>query len=139
MTKKQIAFLILLLISLNIYADFKESDKKRPVTAVIYLINDTIDFSRLKYEMAEVVFKDGLVIYLTSFNPREIIINIHEFNKILKIYKRRMVQVKSIMHNHFQSGKFSDSDNYFLSRLRQYGFRGEFLIWCKNKVYKSNF
>ena len=87
-------------------------------------------------ERMEVEFKDGFRFYVTSNSPEAINISATEIENIIdKAYLRKLKNVVKITHNHLVSPTMSAADFEMMNMLRSFGWKGQFIIWCKGELF----
>lgn len=130
---------IILLICLFIFGiTVNDISSKAPRNKYMLIIfEDRVDYAGLNYEVMEMVFYDGFFCYITSCKRRVISFNIVDLYVVLEKINRKIANIKTVMHNHFNNSEFSEADMLFLSNLRTFGFKGEFLLYCQGQIYRS--
>jgi len=81
-------------------------------------------FGRQKKEIMYFIMNDGSTINVTS----------EQKNSINGKVRVRIGDIKTVIHNHLEIPNFSKGDEDFYSHLLGKGFKGKFLLFCKNKI-----
>ena len=134
MTKKMVLIVIIIIAFFGGYNNNASYSRLNKYILIIY--PSETDIGGFTCEVIELTFKDGFVCYITSGLRRGVNINIRELGTILNLINRKIPDIKIFIHNHFEMGEFSLDDWKFFSNLRQFGFRGEFLLYYKGDLYK---
>jgi len=89
-----------------------------------------------QHERMEVVFNDGFRFYITTHEKDRIAVSAERFNWIVEnVFRRRVSDIKQLIHNHFDYWNISNMDVAFLDCMRVYGFKGKFTIWYGGMFY----
>ena len=83
-------------------------------------------------ETIYIVMKDGETFDINSQDGKKVSLNVESLDKYLKGVKGKKYSIKEIdtvIHNHFNRPKFSDSDKSQYMRFKKYGFTGKFLMY----------
>jgi hypothetical protein len=99
---------------------------------IVYISSHVEFWPLAKVERAEVEFSDGFKFYVTSNERDAIKIHAIELKQIIeKAFLRNVSNVTRIVHNHLVSPTMSAADFDLLNKMREYGFKGQFIIWCQ--------
>jgi hypothetical protein len=125
---KRTLFCLLVLLAMPMIAEKSQ---------FIAYISSQVEFWPLaKVERAEIEFSNGFKFYVTSNEREAIKIHAAELKKIIeKAFLRNVSNVTRITHNHLVSPDMSAADFDLLNKMREYGFKGQFIIWCQGMEY----
>jgi hypothetical protein len=103
---------------------------------IAYISSRTQPWPLLREEVAEVAFSDGFKFYVTSHDREAVYITATELKQVVeKAFLRSLNDVTSITHNHLVAPRMSAADFDQLTRLREFGWRGQYIIWCQGAAH----
>lgn len=128
-------FLVILIIT--IFTCIPQQKPKLNPNMMIIIPYKTINWQLQLYEIMEFRFNDGLYFYVTTNSDSSINIPKEMMRVFVEnIFKRKMSDVKFIIHNHFTSEEISNIDLKGLLYFRNEGFQGDYIIYYRGLFWK---
>ena len=89
-----------------------------------------------EYESIYFIFRNGDFYNFTTRDKERVQINVVLVRHYFMSIRRNISDIVMAIHNHPSGSKFfSDNDVVFNELMREYGFRGTFLLYANGKVY----